>query len=95
MQRDVGFADDAFVEEEGTHGAGKQGMAGGEPAVAGKDGKVGEGGVGDESVLHDDDVVAGTLLRQQFVEPRAVEALEGIVDTVVCRCSEFLFQLVV
>ena len=28
MQRDVGFADDAFVEEEGTHGAGKQGMAG-------------------------------------------------------------------
>ena len=27
MQRDVGFADDAFVEEEGTHGAGKQGVA--------------------------------------------------------------------
>ena len=90
MQRDVGFADDAFVEEEGTHGAGKQGMAGGEPAVAGKDGEVGEGGVGDESVLHDDDVVTGAFLRQQFVEPRA-----GIVDTVVCRCSEFLFQLVV
>lgn len=48
-----------------------------------EEGEVGVGGIGEESVLDDDDLVTLTLSRYKGAERRAVASLEAVVDGVV------------
>ena len=60
-----------------------RGMLGGEPSVAIKKGEIGEGGIGNEPVLYNDDFIAIVLLGYQGVERTSVCALIGVVDIII------------
>ena len=67
----------------GSLGSMEQGMLGGEPSVAIKEGEIGEGGVCNQAVFYDDDFIAIALLGYQGVERTSVGALVGVVDIVI------------
>lgn len=60
-----------------------RGCLGGEPSVAIKKGEIGEGGIGNEPVLYNDDFIAIVLLGYQGVERTSVCALIGVVDIII------------